>query len=1084
MKTSSITTLIINLLRIAATAAAITPAITAKAHATQAATSATTDFIIPANSYALSSSAGTFTDISQNAKTVKLGENLAAGTALKDGFFVNKQSDNAASNDNFVTHSTADSTKKDPGFDLGFIFNLCGKSMGYFTICASGGIHFAEQNGIYQTPGSAWATTSKSNPVAYKDLITTAIYDHNNQLNSMVSIEGQAPVMYLIEGETNAKTLTVQYHYALNGDEWIYQIKCYEATGNIEVVVKELQTAHLEDDKNYSFFVGLVENGMYSLYITDDLFATLDIGNYATHRIGIQQDAATSGWNSIKSFTGGMSAAPGKTNSLLVSKTQYPENGRTLTFAPTACTDKAEKIKDCYTHSAVSVTGTQYKGKVMFDTTKIKASELINAGCLMVVISDKATPDYTLRNGTWYAPTGYAAANAQILFNQKPTFRTKNNDAFFSGNITAIDFTAENLSPDTRYYLHFYTMDYRCLDAPIYSDLCKIDSFTTSLTRPEKLSADGLPSTTGVPVRVQSSGEGLGVVLLKSPVDKPLTLSGKLQAGDKIALSANENAEVLTIINSSADSGYTVPLASGEGTYILAMSIRDPESDNPQYSNDHLSLPVRAAYNSLPTLTFENETGQYAQTGQYPRLPFGWSRETELPVEQRSGAFGLVITERNEKLNYLTSFYHPDMGELVDVITPAFICGSFDNAENMIHATFYTSYFTVGDLDNASHIPGAGDTVRIEYSVDGGAWMEAWAQKGNGEKFPILNEQKLYPVSVQFSVPSPTSVIRLRYRYRSLATDKLIYHRIHKVDFDSDYEPVDCAPVKNLRRSIGVGQVRLEWEAAPTAVKYGVFYGKSTSDVMSDSIYIDATPDSISYTVALNDLDEDTRYKAQVVAYCNSDLTLFSEPVVTSFYTMRSCHAPQNFHVAKVEDKGVVLVSTTDQSDYTLSRTVKIWRAAEAEAETEPMADATAAQATDTLSFTHKGDTLYIKDSLLPERTYTAIASATCTDYTVSNFTESLSFTTLKADTVHIETETQLQALFKVYVQNGRIHIRNLSGEKIKDVRIYNRAGVLLHTVMVNSSDDLFLPAPAHERIVLVRLNTPRGAAVYKIGTL
>ena len=506
---------------------------------------------------------------------------------------------------------------------------------------------------------------------------------------------------------------------------------------------------------------------------------------------------------------------------------------------------------------------------------------------------------------------------------------------------------------------------------------------------------------------------------------------------------------------------------------------------------------MRAAYNGLPAITFENEAGEYPAVGQYPGLPLGWSRETELPVALRHYAFGLIPND-DKKIECLTATYsaYEGMTQMVDVITPAFVCGSFDNDDNKVQITFLTSYRSPGELgDLQPYTPGAKDTVRVEYSIDGGAWTEAWAKKGDNSTFPALDEQMFIPVSVQFAVPSPTSVVRLRYRYRSTATDRICYHRIHQVGSSPVViEQPDCTPVENLRRSIGVGQVKLEWDASTTAVKYGVFYGKSTSDVLPDSVYIDAHQDSTRYIVTLSDLDEETRYKAQVVAFCSEDLKLAAESVVTSFYTLRSCHAPQNFHVAKVEDKGVVLVSTTDQSDYTLSRTVKIWRAAETEAET--MADATAAQAADTLFFTHKGDTLYIKDSLLPERTYTAISRATCTDYTVSGFTESLAFTTLKADTVPggdttiipdttaIETSKQLQALFKVYVQNGQIHIHNLSGEKIKDLRIYNRAGVLLHAVTANSSDHLFLPAPAHESVILVRLNTPRGAAVYKIGTL
>ncbi|MDE6308206.1 MAG: hypothetical protein K2L79_05310, partial [Bacteroidales bacterium] len=165
-------------------------------------TKAQAQFITPANAYALSASEGTFTDIADNANTVKFGADLADNTALKNGFFVNDATP-------FVTHA-ADRTKTDPGFALGFDFNLCGKTMKYFTVCASGGIHFGADANLPQTQSDAWYTMAQD----FQNLVILTTWTDNTDgsKDQASSIASQAPVMYLIEGEAGQKVLTVQYH--------------------------------------------------------------------------------------------------------------------------------------------------------------------------------------------------------------------------------------------------------------------------------------------------------------------------------------------------------------------------------------------------------------------------------------------------------------------------------------------------------------------------------------------------------------------------------------------------------------------------------------------------------------------------------------------------------------------------------------------------------------------------------------------------------------------------------------------------------------------------------------------------------
>lgn len=530
------------------------------------------EFIIPASSYSLRSTAGTFTDISNLEGTVPLGADLLAGTALNNSFFVNDATTP------FVTH-TADASKTDPGFALGFEFNLCGKKMTHFTICASGGIHFSATGNVIQSQSSAWFAYRETQE--YTNLVTMAVWDAAGKQNPMISVAGKAPVMYRIDGEAGGKTLTVQYTYALGADEWTFQIKAYEATGNIELVVGDLAKTQV-GDKQYNLFFGLVENGKRSS--TNDPFNKMNLSNTA-HRIAFNQSNAAN-WDAVSAY----SLDPINTSSCMhITATAGPEPGRTLTItAPNTCAEKAAKLPDFYAFSLKTISKTNFTGTLSFDNSAIKSDELMAAGTILIVLSTKEVPDYTLSNGTWYQEGAELNPDGRVLANKKPTFYGEKTLI-----ISPVDFSADGLTEGTRYYLHIYAMDYQCLGAPVYSDLCKTFSFTSSIDLPKSLTT-GLPKTTAIPVTVQSAGEGYGVVLLKSPNTNPVNLSGKLEAGQKIG-----DVEVLTVINSAAETNFDAPFEPGEGAYILAVSATGLDGDNPVYAADFLSEPVRAAYDGL-----------------------------------------------------------------------------------------------------------------------------------------------------------------------------------------------------------------------------------------------------------------------------------------------------------------------------------------------------------------------------------------------------------------------------------------------------------------------------------------------------
>lgn len=827
------------------------------------------EFIIPASSYSLQSTAGIFTDISNLEGTIELGKDLPAGTALKNGFFVHDATTP------FVTH-TADKTKTDPGFELGFEFNLCGKKMTHFTICASGGIHFSATENVIQAQSSAWFTTNQT----YENLVTMGVWDAAGTQNSMVSIADKAPVMYRIDGEAGAKTLTVQYTYALGADEWTFQIKAYEATGDIELVVGDLAKTQV-GDKNYRLTLALVENGAMS--IANDPFKALSL-SMTSHKVAVQQTAASAGdWTKFSIHIGSSLA---NTNAMYITAAAGPERGRTLTIAaPNTCAEKAAQLPDFYSFALNTISKTAFSGTIAVDKTKITPAELTAAGTMLVVFSTKETPDYTLSNGTWYQSGTELGSNSRVIANQKPGYYIMDGSSISQFNDFKI--SADGLTEGTRYYLHVYAMDYQCLGAPVYSDLCKTFSFTSSIDLPKSL-ATGLPKTTAIPVTVQSAGEGYGVVLLKSPNTNPVNLSGKLEAGQKIG-----DVEVLTVINSAAETNFDAPFEPGEGAYILAVSATGLDGDSPVYAADFLSEPVRAAYDGLHSFDdFSKEPYTYGGPDEYRRLPFGWHRENAFPKGMSNLAFGLGFISEGDPICLTSSFPNSDSeaGIIVapdfyaDVVTPAFAC---PRNKKKIAVTFHTSYLMSAGLGEPSrYTPGETDIVRIEYSVDGGAWQLAAEFRGDDPEFPQLNAQGQYALNTVISSLTPGNIIRLRYSYRSPNESATVSNRIHAINIvdGKDCErPISVVIVDSLSTD---DRLTLRWldNNLPGAPNFVIAY-QATGDETWRYTRVAAPAGSDLETPIdgnLSNLKAGTMYHAKVAALCDTrDTSFYTEPLTT-----------------------------------------------------------------------------------------------------------------------------------------------------------------------------------------------------------
>ncbi|MDE6515437.1 MAG: hypothetical protein K2L03_05300, partial [Bacteroidales bacterium] len=441
----------------------------------------------------------------------KFGADFADNTDLTNGFFVNDATTP------YVSYTAI--TQTDPGFELGFDFNLCGKTMKYFTLCATGGIHFSEKAAVSQVPSAVWSSNSNQ-----QNFVSVVVWDtswreisfnsYDKQQAKPKSIAGQAPVMYLIEGEVGQKVLTVQYRYTVNGDEWAYQLKVHEGSNKVEFVADALNTDHIVQDACYNVLFGLVENA--NAMLKDDQFSILNLPNSdkPQHKIGFSnQDKTTGDWNTstvYSPYTGIIQNA----DNLRVAPGNTPQSGYTLTLNPPAdCAEKATPFEDAwYSFTTTGITKTGFSGQISLIKDAITIEDMMSVGTLVAVLSTSATPDYTLANGTWYKEGTKLNANSQVIYNKKPSYTTHD------GNISDVSSTpisASRLTEATTYYVHFHAMDYRCTGAPVYSDCSRTCSFSTSIELPQTLTS-GLPTTSAVPLTVKPA-DGLGMILLKSP---------------------------------------------------------------------------------------------------------------------------------------------------------------------------------------------------------------------------------------------------------------------------------------------------------------------------------------------------------------------------------------------------------------------------------------------------------------------------------------------------------------------------------------------------------------------------------------
>lgn len=756
------------------------------------------------DSYGVTTSVGTFTDISDNGNAVALN---ATGSlynvifcATSTGDLTPKSYNNGESN---TPEEENDAKNNHAAFPLGFKFNLFGNEMTHFTVSAYGGVLFSNSNAQGDRISDQY-TTGRWAVWAYPFLFTseTATTTTYKVSDKVIAPTDKAPAYYLIEGEDGNHVLTTQHDYMVGAgddkDEWIFQFKFYEATGKIEFIAKELKCDNAlttSKGKYHRIVVSVSDyaatSGLIGIAAAKDPYSATYMNVPAigsNHRVFVTQTNDMTGWDDF-SLAGTAGFVFGEACTMRVVD-GGPEEGRTFSFTPQNAPETVAPLTAAhYTIGNPTITGESYSSTVTFVKDQFADAKAIHeAGPILAVISKSETPDYTLETGTWYQ-AGYEFAESngfkpRVLCNTMPKISITASTGAFNISNPPVAIKAENLENSTQYYIHLYRTAYAGKNAPAYSTVCHTIPFMTVMGSPKSLTETGLADTDAAYIRVTSDATAK-VLLLKSPSLNITAPSGKLEPGAHLAINGSETdfAEVLAILPVGTNE-YKVPLNEKEGCFVIAYSVQiDEATDGGEatytYAPKSLFVSVGAAFNGLPGLVDltglpfgdpnweyngfnkKDKSWQTLEKQIYRDLPFGWKR-TEIEGD-KSRDFGIGRPISGEP-----SILYAKTRKGVNVITPPIVA---DN--DRILVTFNARWFDDEAFEDKSFgKPTDTDTLGIiEYAIGDGAWQKGKTFLGYDDAFLARNDNGYYALSYDLIAEEGESFIgkKIRFRFTSRA---------------------------------------------------------------------------------------------------------------------------------------------------------------------------------------------------------------------------------------------------------------------------------------------------------------------------
>ncbi|MDE6113089.1 MAG: hypothetical protein K2G46_06775, partial [Bacteroidales bacterium] len=713
--------------------------------------------------------------------------------------------------------------KLDPSefcFPLGFDFKISGRTVQYFLVSALGGVYFSTEP-IREPATSAPSGNFTGNCIhakIYSSASTSA--PSANRTGAQKKIAGKAPAYYLIEGETGNHVLTTQHNIAVNGDEWLFQCKFYEATGNFEFVVGDLPTAHISDaagaNAYYALDFGLFESaptaGTQAYAVNDTInqstFATRpwQLGITAIPSVGVLQHKVyiarnttdETGWENPVPYGGGTA-----NRALRIPKGQSPEPGRTIRFNYPECINPLPAFPESDYSVSKDNTDNSFTATVAYKMETYVNNGLYNIpdlGTIVAVSSASPEPDFTLENGTFYFKDHQFPESEgfipTVLCNQMPGIGTSGNppgSAYYINKITPISLTLTGLNKMDSRYIHIFRMSLACDGRPIYSPLCFTIAREPILDPPALLETVGLPTVNSVKLHVKPA-EGASVMIVKSPTSINVSPKGQLKKGSKIG-----DAEVVDILNE--EKTFDVPMKAGEGCYFLAITVNTSNPNKYAYSPaNRLWVPARAAYNGLPGLldmskeicgipNKENDGMKLTslefknlETNIYRDLPLGWTRDLTLANGEKQVAFGLGHPGyANDVPIALCATAIYTKACKTDAITVPILAD-----KNRILVTYEMQLWTAdadGGVDKANAEDN--DKFQLQYAIGNGTWQEmtSWT----GKTLPAADDKGVYKLTYALVNDNLAGqYIRFRFVLNSVTRNNSTFVAIRAIEIKED----------------------------------------------------------------------------------------------------------------------------------------------------------------------------------------------------------------------------------------------------------------------------------------------------------
>lgn len=274
------------------------------------------------------------------------------------------------------------------------------------------------------------------------------------------------------------------------------------------------------------------------------------------------------------------------------------------------------------------------------------------------------------------------------------------------------------------------------------------------------------------------------------------------------------------------------------------------------------------------------------------------------------------------------------------------------------------------------------------------------------------------------------------------------YLELLGISFRYDGGDDPCFPVNNLKAiNIKETEATLNWSG--DGEEYGITYYPTDDKSQAKTVYQDAK-DTELQAITLKDLTNNTNYTAEVISYCTKgDHTAGSMGITATFKTLRVMYE-LTVNISP-EEAGTVNGVSEYSGFYFEGRNVKL-----------------TASANKGYKFVawKNGETELSKDTV----------------YSFPMPNENLAYTAVfEKDSVEQESlEDLIKAHFSLSTDHGQLFVRNLNGTLIKDLDVYGLSGNRLHRFTPNSREDLILPLNVERALIFVRINTEKGAAVYK----